>query len=79
MECFRRNAAICVMALSVLTACTEEKKQTTAVEEKPQVRLETVNVQPVEQTQEFTATVDADVVNNISPSVVLRIDKILVD
>ena len=79
MECFRRNAAICVMALSVLTACTEEKKQTTAVEEKPQVRLETVNVQPVEQTQEFTATVDADVVNNISPSVVLRIDKILVE
>ena len=67
------------MALSVLTACTEEKKQTTAVEEKPQVRLETVNVQPVEQTQEFTATVDADVVNNISPSVVLRIDKILVE
>ena len=79
MECFRRNAAICVMALSVLTACTEEKKQTTAVEEKPLVRLETVNVQPVEQTQEFTATVDADVVNNISPSVVLRIDKILVE
>ena len=79
MECFRRNAAICVMALSVLTACTEEKKQTTAGEEKPQVRLETVNVQPVEQTQEFTATVDADVVNNISPSVVLRIDKILVE
>ena len=79
MECFRRNAAICVMALSVLTTCTEEKKQTTAVEEKPLVRLETVNVQPVEQTQEFTATVDADVVNNISPSVVLRIDKILVE
>lgn len=79
MECFRRNAAICAIALSVLTACTEEKKQTTTVEEKPQVRLETVNVQPVEQTQEFTATVDADVVNNISPSVVLRIDKILVE
>ena len=67
------------MALSVLTACTEEKKQTTAVEEKPQVRRETGNVQPVEQTQAFTATVDADVVNNISPSVVLRIDKILVE
>lgn len=63
----------------VMASCSEQKKQTAVVEEKPQVRLETVNVQPVAQTQEFTATVDADVVNNISPSVVLRIDKILVE
>lgn len=65
--------------LAVMASCSEQKKQTAVVEEKPQVRLETVNVQPVAQTQEFTATVDADVVNNISPSVVLRIDKILVE
>ena len=74
-----KNTIWAVALLAVMASCSEQKKQTAVVEEKPQVRLETVNVQPVAQTQEFTATVDADVVNNISPSVVLRIDKILVE
>lgn len=74
-----KNTIWAVALLVVMASCSEQKKQTAVVEEKPQVRLETVNVQPVAQTQEFTATVDADVVNNISPSVVLRIDKILVE
>ena len=74
-----KNTIGAMALLAVLASCSEQKKQTAVVEEKPQVRLETVNVQPVAQTQEFTATVDADVVNNISPSVVLRIDKILVE
>lgn len=74
-----KNIIWAVALLAVMASCSEQKKQTAVVEEKPQVRLETVNVQPVAQTQEFTATVDADVVNNISPSVVLRIDKILVE
>lgn len=74
-----KNTIWAMALLAVMASCSEQKKQTVVVEEKPQVRLETVNVQPVAQTQEFTATVDADVVNNISPSVVLRIDKILVE
>ncbi len=74
-----KNTIWAVALLAVMASCSEQKKQMAVVEEKPQVRLETVNVQPVAQTQEFTATVDADVVNNISPSVVLRIDKILVE
>ncbi len=74
-----KNTIWAMALLAVMASCSEQKKQTAVVEEKPQVRLETVNVQPVAQTQEFTATVDADVVNNISPSVVLRIDKILVE
>ena len=74
-----KNTIWAMALLAVIASCSEQKKQTAVVEEKPQVRLETVNVQPVAQTQEFTATVDADVVNNISPSVVLRIDKILVE
>ncbi len=74
-----KNTIRAMALLAVMASCSEQKKQTAVVEEKPQVRLETVNVQPVAQTQEFTATVDADVVNNISPSVVLRIDKILVE
>ena len=74
-----KNTIWAMALLAVMASRSEQKKQTAVVEEKPQVRLETVNVQPVAQTQEFTATVDADVVNNISPSVVLRIDKILVE
>lgn len=79
MKNYRKSLILSVVVLCVLTACSEEKKQTSVVEEKPQVRLETVNVQSVDQTQEFTATVEANVVNNISPSMVLRIDKILVE
>lgn len=79
MKNYRKSLLLSAVVLCVLTACSEEKKQRSVVEEKPQVRLETVNVQSVDQTQEFTATVEANVVNNISPSMVLRIDKILVE
>ena len=53
------------------------KKQEVKVDEKPLVRLETVKTQEVEQIQEFTATVEANVVNNIVPSMSLRINDIL--
>ena len=55
------------------------KKQEVKVDEKPLVRLETVKTQKVEQIQEFTATVEANVVNNIVPSMSLRINDILVE
>ena len=60
-------------------SCTSEKKQEVKVDEKPLVRLETVKTQEVEQIQEFTATVEANVVNNIAPSMSLRINDILVE
>ncbi len=55
------------------------KKQEVKVDEKPLVRLETVKTQEVEQIQEFTATVEVNVVNNIVPSMSLRINDILVE
>lgn len=55
------------------------KKQEVKVDEKPLVRLETVKTQEVEQIQEFTVTVEANVVNNIVPSMSLRINDILVE
>ena len=61
------------------SSCTSEKKQEVKVDEKPLVRLETVKTQEVEQIQEFTATVEANVVNNIVPSMSLRINDILVE
>ena len=63
----------------VMFSCTSEKKQEVKVDEKPLVRLETVKTQEVEQIQEFTATVEANVVNNIVPSMSLRITDILVE
>lgn len=68
------------LAASVeMFSCTSEKKQEVKVDEKPLVRLETVKTQEVEQIQEFTATVEANVVNNIVPSMSLRINDILVE
>ncbi len=68
-----------LLVMALLVSCTSEKKTETAVEEKPLVKLETVSVQAVDQTQEFTATVQANKVNNIAPSTPVRIDKILVE
>lgn len=78
MKNYRKSIGLAALLL-VAASCTEKKAGTTTVEEKPQVRLETVNVQPVPQTQEFTATVEADIVNNILPSMPLRIEKIYVE
>lgn len=68
-----------LLAMALLVSCTSEKKTETVVEEKPLVKLETVSVQAVDQTREFTATVQANKVNNIAPSTPVRIDKILVE
>lgn len=67
------------LLLALLVSCTGEKKVETEVVEKPLVKLETVRIQPVEQTQDFTATVEANIVNNIAPSTPVRIDRILVE
>lgn len=68
-----------VLVFATLFSCSGEKKVETEAEEKPLVKLETVKIQPVEQSQDFTATVEADVVNNIAPSMSIRINKILVE
>ena len=70
---------ISLLICMVVSSCTGEKKQNITVDEKPLVRLEAVKKQAVEQIQEFTATVEADVVNNISSSMSLRINDILVE
>lgn len=67
------------LLFTLLVSCTGEKKVETEVVEKPLVKLETVRIQPVEQTQDFTATVEANIVNNIAPSTPVRIDRILVE
>lgn len=68
-------ATLCVVALG---ACTEKKAETKE-ETKPLVKLETVKSMPVEQLQEYTGTVEAEIQNNIAPSSPIRIEKIFVE
>jgi RND family efflux transporter MFP subunit len=48
-------------------------------EDKPIVKLANVSARPVEQIQEYTATVEAEVKNNIAPQSPIRIEQIWVE
>lgn len=72
---------IALLAVALLGACSGGKDRATVehVGEKPRVKLADVKARPVEQIQEYTATVEAEVKNNIAPSSPVRIDKIMVE
>lgn len=72
---------IALILVVLMGSCTggKEKSETTKVDEKPRVKLADVSARPVEQIQEYTATVEAEVKNNIAPSSPVRIDKIFVE
>ncbi|OCW96022.1 efflux transporter periplasmic adaptor subunit [Macellibacteroides sp. HH-ZS] len=71
---------VITMAALLLVSCNSEKKdQTTAQDQKVQVKVETVTSQDVEQTSEFTATVEASVTNKIAPQMAVRIDKVFAE
>lgn len=78
----KRSIQLIALSLIVLAgSCTGGKKdpQTAVNEEKPKVKLAEVKARPVDQTQDYTATVEANVKNSIAPSAPVRIDKILVE
>ena len=71
-----------LVVISLLSACTGTKKEETAavsVAEKPLVKVALVTVRPVEQSREYTATVEAEVTNNIAPMTPVRIQNIYVE
>ncbi|KAA6337407.1 Cation efflux system protein CusB [termite gut metagenome] len=75
---------IALIAVACLSSCSsgngEDKTAAKAVaDEKPKVKLANVMARPVDQIQEYTATVEAEVKNNIAPSMPVRIDNILVE
>lgn len=72
---------VALLAVVLLGSCTggKDKSATEKVEEKPRVKLADVTARPVEQIQEYTATVEAEVKNNIAPSSPVRIDRIYVE
>lgn len=56
-------------------SCTggKDKAATEHVVEKPKVKVADVKARPVDQIQEYTATVEAEAKNNIAPSSPVRI------
>jgi RND family efflux transporter MFP subunit len=77
----KKNIYLSVLTvLALLVSCTSTNKAgVEKKDEKPAVKLATVSIRPVEQLQEYTATVEAEVKNNIAPNAPVRIDKILVE
>jgi RND family efflux transporter MFP subunit len=68
------------LVIALLSACSGNKTaQESTVDEKPKVKLTLVTIRPVDQTQEYTATVEAEVTNHIAPSTPVRISKIFVE
>ena len=72
---------IALLSIAFLSSCSGAKETTTVeqIDEKPRVKLSDVKARPVEQVQEYTATVEAEVKNNIAPSTPVRIDQIFVE
>lgn len=72
---------VALLAMVFLGSCTggKEKSDTQKVVEKPRVKLASVTARPVEQVQEYTATVESEVKNNIAPSTSVRIETIFVE
>ena len=74
---------LALAAVCLLGACSGGKKVETVsvgiVEERPAVKVALVMERPVEQTQEYTATVQAEVTNKIAPMAPVRIETIHVE
>lgn len=79
MKANQRLFLLPAMALVLLASCSGEKKNVVVEEEKPKVKIETVHIQAVDQTQEFTATVEPNIINNIAPQTPGRILKLQVE
>ncbi len=68
-----------LLALAIVVGC-KGKTTTEEVEvKKPLVKVQKIEVKPIDQVYEYTGTVDAFKLNNISPSMPLRIEKINVE
>lgn len=71
---------IAFIATALLSSCSNAEKTENAVqEEKPKVKIAQVNTEAVEQLEEYSTTVEAEVKNNIIPNSPLRIAEILVE
>jgi len=81
MKTYRLSFIIAAAAALSLTSCSgkEKKEKGDEAEQIPAVRIEKVYAKTVDQTNTYTATVEPDLINNISSSAPNRIKSILVD
>lgn len=63
----------------VMTGCNKKKDVDAAINDVVDVKVAKVSSEVLPQTETFTATVESDVKNNISPNMQFRIERILVD
>lgn len=72
---------ILLSAVLAMTACGDKNKdaESNAADQLPQVKLAKVTSDMIPQEETYTATVESDVKNNISPNMPLRIERVLVD
>lgn len=68
-----------LLSLAALCACSSDDKKAEKADEKPTVKVAEVEQRSVEQKGVYTASVEAEVLNNISSSMPLRIKSIAVD
>jgi RND family efflux transporter MFP subunit len=73
------TALLAVLFLSACSGGSKEENAAATVEEKPRVKVALVTERPVAQTQEYTATVEAEVTNQIAPASPVRIEYIAVE
>jgi RND family efflux transporter MFP subunit len=73
------NLLTLAMAIFLSSCGGSKQEEEITTESLPQVRLETLVSEPVEQSRDFTGTVQSFKQNDITPSMPVRIDKILVD
>lgn len=70
-----------LITLALLMSCSGEKKDTATEthDEKVKVKIEQVSAQDVDQIADFTATVEANIKNNIAPQSPVRIEKLFAE
>lgn len=81
MKIYSKSLIYLAIATSMVACSSKEEQtaQTAEVEELPMVDVLQVSAQDVAQVNEYTATVEADNINNITPASPNRIKSILVD
>lgn len=71
--------AVIIGVSMALSSCSDKSKDTDSEEKKPVVKVERVDSKDVVQVGTYTATVDPELINNISSSTPNRIKEIFVD
>ena len=76
---FTKLAVYAMIGAMMFASCSSGEKKVEEKVEKPLVKVETVVLQSVDQIGRYTATTEADVINNITTSMPNRIKAIYVD